>query len=218
MPLDPLPDLLKPRLRGVLHRWGLVAAVPLGVLVGLYAEGARAQVAAAVFAGSVVAMLGASALYHCVTWSPAWRPWLRRVDHAGIYGLIAGTYTPFGLLVLQGAWRWTVLAVVWAGALLAVVFKFAWVGAPKWLSAVTAIVLGWIGVVVYPQLVGRAGVTASLLVAAGGLCYTVGAVVYVRRRPDPAPAHFGYHEVFHALVLVAVAFQYVAVALVVSPE
>jgi hemolysin III len=200
-----------------LHQWGLVAAVPLGVILGAYAEGVRAKVAAAVFAGSVVAMFGASALYHRITWSPEVRRWLRRLDHAGIYALIAGTYTPFGLLVLEGAWRWAVLAVVWGGALGAAVLKLCWVAAPKWLAAVISVVLGWIGVLVYPQLVAGAGVAVGALVLAGGLLYTAGAVVYVRRRPDPRPAVFGYHELFHALVLAAVALQYTAVALVVLP-
>jgi hemolysin III len=209
---------VKPRLRGVTHQWAFFSAIPLGILVGLYADTSRARVAAAVFAASVVAMFGASALYHRVTWSPSARPWLRRLDHAGIYGLIAGSYTPFGLLVLSGEWRITVLAIVWTGAAAAIALRFLWIGAPKWLAAVIGIALGWVGVLVFPQLLARTGVLASLLVLAGGLCYTLGAIVYAVRKPDPFPSVFGYHELFHALVVAAVAFQYVTVAFFVLPR
>jgi hemolysin III len=177
-----------------------------------YADGVRASAAAAVFAGSVAAMLGASALYHRVTWSPRARPWMRRLDHAGIYLLIAGTYTPVGLLSVHGAMRDIVLAVVWSGAVAAILLKFAWVDAPKWLSAVLGITLGWVGVAAMPQVARHAGATAVVLLAVGGVAYTAGAIVYARRRPDPVPAVFGYHELFHALTLVAVACQYVAIA------
>ena len=210
--------VVKPRLRGVLHQVAFFVAVPLGVLVAVTAEGARARVAAAIFAASVATMLGASALYHRPTWSDLRRRWLRRLDHAGIYGLIAGTYTPVGLLVLDGAWQIVVLAVVWSGALAAILLKLVWVDGPKWLAASLGIALGWVGVVVFPQLVDRIGVGPSLLLLAGGLLYTVGAVVYARRKPDPVPGVFGYHELFHALVVAAVACQYVVVALFVIPH
>jgi hemolysin III len=202
----------KPRFRGVLHEFGFFLALPLAAVLPLVAEGSRARVAAAVFAGSVVAMFGASALYHRPTWRPRARRWLRRLDHAGIYGLIAGTYTPFGLLVLGGAWRITVLAIVWSGAALSILLKLFWCDGPKWLAAVLGIALGWVGVVVYPQLVEKLGVGPALLLLAGGLCYTAGAIVYARRKPDPLPAVFGYHELFHALTIAAVACQYVVVA------
>ena len=168
--------------------------------------------AATVFAAAVVGMLGASALYHRVTWSPRVRPWMRRIDHAGIYLLIAGTYTPVGLLTLHGVLRHIVLAIVWGGAAAAIILKFAWVGAPKWLSAVTGVGVGWAGVAAMPQVVQNAGWAAFSLLAAGGLAYTAGAVVYAVKRPNPVPAVFGYHEVFHALTLVAVTCQYVAIA------
>ena len=206
----------KPYFRGVLHEWAFYLAIPLGVVLGLGSDGARQSVAAAVFGGAVVAMFGASALYHRFTWSASVRPWLRRVDHAGIYGLIAGTYTPFGLIVLHGAWQIAVLSVVWAGALAAATIKFVWLTAPKWLSAALGIALGWVGVVVIPQLLDGAGPAVLTLVVAGGVCYTVGALVYARRKPDPFPSVFGYHEVFHALVIVAVGLQYAAVAFTLS--
>jgi hemolysin III len=169
-------------------------------------------VAASIFAGSVATMLGASALYHRIWWSPRVRPWMRRLDHAGIYVLIAGTYTPVGLLSLRGAVQQIVLAIVWVGAAAAILLKFAWVKAPKWLAAVIGIALGWVGVIAMPQLARHAGIAAVVLLAVGGLAYTLGAIVYARKRPDPVPHVFGYHELFHALTLVAVACQYVAIA------
>jgi hemolysin III len=192
--------------------------VPLGVALGLSTDTPQARVAAAVFAASVAAMFGLSALYHRVTWTPTQRRWMARLDHAGVFGLIAGTYTPFGLLVLSGGWRITLLAIVWSGALAAIVLKLFWVTAPKWVAATLGVGLGWTGVLVFPQLVDRSGAAAMLLVLAGGLCYTLGAVVYARRKPDPLPAVFGYHELFHALVIAAVAFQYSAVAFFVLPS
>jgi hemolysin III len=203
---------LKPRLRGLLHAAAFVVSVPLGVALILDAETARGRTAAIVFAASVVTMFGASAIYHSPNWPDRPRRWLRRIDHAGVYGLIAGTYTAFGLLALQGNWRPVVLGIVWIGALAAIVFKFAWIDAPKWISAVTGVALGWVGVIVYPQLLEEIGLGGSLLVLAGGLLYTAGALVYAFRRPDPYPAVFGFHEVFHALVIAAVACQYAAVA------
>ena len=199
-------------LRGVLHEIGLGVALVVGTLLIVSADGGRASVGASVFAGSVAAMLAASTLYHRVRWRPRARLWMRRVDHAGIYLLIAGTYTAVGLLSLHGILQWTVLSIVWAGALAATLAKFCWVHSPKWLSAVVGISLGWVGVAALPQLESTAGTAAVVLLLAGGLAYTAGALVYARRRPDPVPAVFGYHEVFHALTLVAIACQYVAIA------
>jgi hemolysin III len=203
---------VRPRLRGVLHQIAFFVALVVGALLVVSAEGTRASAAAGVFAGSVAAMLGASALYHRVTWSVRARPWMRRLDHAGIYLLIAGTYTPVGLLTLRGTMRDVVLGVVWSGAAAAIVLKFAWVNAPKWLSAVLGIALGWVGVAAMPQVERYAGPAAVTLLAVGGVAYTAGAIVYARRKPDPVPTVFGYHELFHALTLVAVACQYVAIA------
>ena len=202
----------KPLLRGVSHEIAFVAAVALGVVLIEHAKGASARAAAIAFAVSVAAMFGASALYHRVNWSPRWRRWMRRLDHAMIYALIAGTYTPFGLLVLHGGWRIVVLAIVWSGAVAAVLLKLLWVDAPKWLAAVIGISLGWVGVLVAPQLVHRLGASGFTLLLAGGVAYTAGAIVYALRRPDPLPALFGYHEIFHALVIAAVALQYSVVA------
>jgi hemolysin III len=205
-------ELEKPRLRGVLHQVAFMIALVLAPLLIVGADGGRPRLAAAVFAASVAACFGASALYHRVTWSPSARLWMRRIDHAGIYLLIAGTYTPVSLLVLRGAWRPVVLTIVWAGAVAAIVLKFVWVAAPKWLAAAIGLALGWVAVVALPQLIAKADPAAVILLVAGGLAYTAGAIVYARRRPDPAPAVFGYHELFHALTIVGVACQYVAIA------
>jgi hemolysin III len=189
-----------------------VIALALAPFMVIAADGGRPRLAAAVFAGSVAACFGASALYHRVTWTPRVRLWMRRIDHAGVYLLIAGTYTPVSLLVLTGAWRPVVLTIVWAGAAAAIVLKLVWVAAPKSLTAAIGIALGWVAVVALPQLITRLSPAAVILLVVGGLAYTAGAVVYARRRPDPAPAVFGYHELFHALTIVGVACQYVAIA------
>jgi hemolysin III len=212
-----LVERIKPRLRGVLHEWAFYLAIPLGIVVGLLADTSTAKVAAAVFAGGVVCMFGASALYHRVTWPAPWRHWLRRADHAGIYAMIAASYTPFGLLVLSGDWRITVLAIVWAGAGVAILTRMFWARPPRWLPVLIGCALGWVGVVVFPQLLTKTGVLASLLVLASGVCYTLGGLVYARKRPDPFPSVFGYHELFHALVVCAVAVQYTVVAAFVIP-
>jgi hemolysin III len=209
---------VRPRFRGVSHRIAFFLALPLAAVLGLEVQTAAGRVAAIAFGTSVAAMFGASALYHTVDWPEARRRWMRRLDHAGIYALIAGSYPPVGLLVLNGNWRLVVLGIVWIGAAVAIALKFLWVDAPKWLSAVIGIGLGWVAVVVFPQILDRVGIAGSLLVLAGGLAYTAGALVYALRRPDPLPAVFGYHEVFHALVIVAVAFQYSAIAFFVLPN
>ena len=207
-----LPDENKPRLRGISHLAGFVAALPLGVLLGLYANTAHERVAVISFAAAVAVMFGLSGLYHRGNWSRTTRRWLRALDHAGIFILIAGTYTAFGLLVLHGAWRWVVLGIVWGGAACAVVASLARPALPRWATGAVALCLGWVGVVVAPQLVFELGVGGIALVVAGGLAYTAGAVIFATQRPNPFPATFGYHEIFHVLVIAAVACHYTAVA------
>ncbi len=211
-------NTIRPRFRGVSHRIAFFLTLPLGIALAFEVETAAGRVSAIAFGTSVAVMFGASALYHTVTWPEAKRRWLRRLDHAGIYALIAGSYTPVGLLVLKGDWQLVVLGIVWIGAAAAIALKFLWVDGPKWVSAVIGIALGWVAVVVFPQILDRVGLAGSLLVLAGGIAYTAGAVVYALRRPDPYPTVFGYHEVFHALVIVAVACQYSAIAFFVLPE
>lgn len=209
----------RPQLRGVSHQWAFFISIALGVTLVITAPPGRATFAAAVYAACVALLFGTSALYHRITWrTAAARRWMRRLDHSAIFLLIAGTYTPFALVVVDGTLAGILLAVVWAGALGGIVLKLLWIDAPKWLAALVYVLLGWVGVAVVPDLVEDVGLTASLMVALGGLLYTVGAVVYAARRPDPIPTVFGYHEVFHALVIAAAAVQYAVVAFWVLPQ
>ena len=195
-----------------MHQWAvLVAAVGGAVLVDGASTPAE-RLSAVVFAAALTLMFTISALYHRITWQPRARTWMRRLDHAAIYLLIAGTYTPFGLLALEGRWRWTLLPLVWGGALIAIVLKLAWTDSPKWVAATAGIVLGWMGVIAFPSIVDQ-GWTPVLLLLVGGIFYSAGAIIYARAKPDPIPHVFGYHELFHALVIVAAACQYAAVAM-----
>jgi len=208
----------KPRLRGVSHQWAFFVAVAAGVVLVLAAPTAEARLAVAIYALSVCALFGASAVYHRVTWaSQAARRWARRVDHSMIFLLIAGTYTPFALLALDGTIGTVILVVVWVGALGGIVLNLLWIDAPKWLAALIYVLLGWVAAAAFPDLLEAMGVTAAAMLAAGGLLYSIGAVVYALKRPDPAPRVFGYHEVFHALVIAAAALQYAVVAFWVVP-
>jgi len=209
--------LVKPKLRGVFHEIGFYAAVATGVVLVVTAEPGKARTAAAIFASCVALCFGASALYHRPTWAPRARAWLARLDHAGIYFLIAGTYAPFGLIVMSRAWAIPILATVWGGAFLAIVLKLFWVRAPKRLSAAIALALGWVAAAAFPQLL-KLSTVGLLLVIAGGILYTAGAVIYALRRPDPIPRVFGYHELFHVLTVAAAACQYGAVAFYVLPR
>jgi hemolysin III len=141
-----------------------------------------------------------------------------RLDHAAIYLVIAGGYTAYGLIALEGAWRVTVLAIVWSGVLAAIVLRFAWRSAPGWLTPAIGVSLGWVSLAIVPRVIDAAGVGGFLLLLAGGVCYTIGSVVYSRRRPNPLPGIFGYHELFHALVVVAVVLHYASVAFFLLPR
>ena len=199
------------------HEVGFYAALGLGVPLALTAEPGRARLSAIVFASCVAACFGVSALYHRPMWSPPVRKWLARLDHAGVYLLIAGTYTPFGLLVLSTGWAVPVLAIVWAGVLTAILLKICWSAQPKPVSAAIGLVLGWVGVVAFSQLL-KLPVVGWLLVVIGGIAYSLGAVTYAVRRPNPFPRVLGYHEVFHVLTLVAAGCMYAAVAFYVLPR
>ncbi len=208
-----------PRWRGVLHQWAFVTSLPLSLALVVVAGSARARLAVSLYALSVAALFGTSALYHRVRWrSVSARMWMRRLDHSMIFVLIAGTYTPFAMVVLHGPLALEILVIVWAGALAGVGLSLAWTSSPSWLEAILYVGLGWVAVAVIPQLLAGIGITGTALVAAGGVLYTLGAVVYASKRPDPRPAVFGYHEVFHALVIVAAALQYAVIALWVAPQ
>src|SRR3989454_6963401 len=201
--------LQKPRLRGVSHEWAFFVSLVAGTGLVIAAPTPRATVAVAVYATSLSALLGVSALYHRVTWRrPEIRRWMRRLDHSMIFLLIAGTYTPFALLVLHGGLAAAILAVVWTGALAGTIVEMIWVEAPKWVTAIIYLSLGWVPIVAFPEMWNAIGIGGTALVAAGGLLYTAGAVVYATQRPNPNPAVFGYHEVFHLFVILAAAAQF----------
>jgi hemolysin III len=211
-------SIARPRLRGVSHQWAFYFSLVAGLALVIAAPGGRATLASAIYAVSVAALFGTSALYHRVTWpSISARRWMRRLDHSMIFLLIAGTYTPFALLVLDGTLAVVILSVVWAGALGGIVLKLVWIDAPKPLVALLYVLLGWVAVAAFPDLLDGLGLTSMVLVAAGGLLYTAGAVVYTLGRPDPVPTVFGYHEIFHALVIAAAALQYAVIAFFVVP-
>jgi hemolysin III len=214
LPAEPV----KPRLRGVFHEYAFFVSLACGFCLILFASDDRARLAAVIYAVAVSGLLGTSALYHRHTWRPAARRWMRRLDHSMIFVLIAGTYTPVALLALKGTLSSTILIVVWAGALGGVIFKLLWIDAPKWVFALVYVALGWVSAAILGELPAAIGWLGVAGLAAGGLLYTIGAVVYASQRPNPAPKVFGYHEVFHTLVIVAAALHYAVIAFAVLPR
>jgi hemolysin III len=213
-----LSQSVKPTLRGVSHQYAFFVSLACGAALILAAGDGRVRLAATVYAVAVSALLGTSALYHRVTWRPRARAWMRRLDHSMIFVLIAGTYTPVALLALSSSLGRTVLIIVWAGAGAGILFKLLWADAPKWLLAAVYISLGWVSVAVFGELPGAIGWLGVAGLAVGGLLYTVGAIVYASGRPNPVPGVFGYHEVFHGLVIVAASLHYAVIAFAVMPH
>jgi len=211
MPNDVASPRTKPLLRGVSHE--IAAGVSLAGLVALVllAPGPRARVGALVYGASLVALFSVSALYHRPNWSPRARLWMRRLDHSAIFLLIAGTFTPLCLL-LGDARAHAMLAVVWAGAGLGVLRALLWPKAPRALATALYLLLGWAAVPLVPAMYRQLGAGSLALLAAGGLLYSVGAVIYATRRPDPFPKVFGYHEIFHALVVAAAGLHFAVAA------
>jgi hemolysin III len=215
-PNAPIPAA-RPLLRGVIHHYAFYASLVSGTVLMALAPGHLQLVVAAVYGASLSALLGVSALYHRITWSLAARRRMGRLDHSMINVLIAGTFTPFAVLAISGTFAVELLAVMWGGAVANILLHVFWFDAPKWLSAVSYVVLGWVGVAAMPELYAHAGWAPTTLLLAGGVLYSMGALVYALRRPDPVPTVFGYHEVFHALVVVAAMAHYAAVALTILP-
>lgn len=205
------PARVKPRLRGVSHQYGFFASLGFGALLIAQAEDTRALLGFVVFALSLSGLLGTSALYHRVNWSPERRVLMRRLDHSMIYVLIAGTFTPIALMSLSDDSARFWLAMAWSLALAGGLFRVVWYRAPKWISPILAVALGWLPVNALPEILAKVGWDLVLTIAAGGVAYTTGAVIYALKRPDPVPAVFGYHEIFHALVLVGAGFHYAAI-------
>ncbi|MGI8461802.1 MAG: PAQR family membrane homeostasis protein TrhA [Solirubrobacterales bacterium] len=211
-------EKVKPRLRGVSHQWAFFVALVAGAILVWAAPDGRATLAAAIYAGSLAALLGTSALYHRVNWRrPRARAWMRRIDHSMIFMLIAGTVTPFALLVMQPPFATALLIAVWAGAGAGIIVELIWIDAPKWVTAIVYLAVGWIGALGFPAILIEAGIGAAALIAVGGVMYTVGAVVYARQRPGPRPAVFGYHEIFHVLVIAAAITHFAAIAIYAVP-
>jgi hemolysin III len=193
--------------------------VPLGLALVVVAGTTRARIALGVYGVSLVALFGVSALYHRINWrSLTGRAWVRRLDHSMIFVLIAGSYTPFAVLVLHGPLAVVILVAVWTGGLLGVGFNLVWRDSPTWLRSALYVGLGWIALAAVPQLEAAIGLFGLTLLGLGGVLYTLGAVVYAVRRPDPVPAVFGYHELFHILVIAAAVLQYAVIAFWIVPE
>lgn len=206
----------KPKLRGVSHQIAFVIAAIAGLALVVWAP-ASARLPVAIYAMSLAGMFGCSALYHRVQWSDRQRPWLRRLDHSMIFVLIAGTYTPFAALVLDPPLSTIILVTVWGGAAAGILVTLFWVDAPRWITAAIYVALGWISLLMLPALWGEVGAAPIIMMATGGVLFTVGAVVYARKSPNPVPGVFGFHEVFHAFVIAAAAIMFVAVALYAVP-
>ncbi len=204
--------VVKPRLRGVLHEAAFAVSLVTGTVLVVLAQGTRAVVAASIYAGSVSLLFGTSAAYHRGSWSPRMRSLMERLDHSMIFLLIAGTYTPFVLLLLSGTARWTVFGLVWGGALAGVLARNLMATRPRWLFPLLYVLLGWTAVGVLPALLREGGLAVLLLLLVGGAFYSAGAVVYARQSPNPSPRWFGFHEVFHALTLLAFVAHYIAVS------
>ncbi|SEG83548.1 hemolysin III [Thermomonospora echinospora] len=210
-----LAQAVKPKLRGWLHLGTFPLAVVAGLLLVALGPTLSARLCAAVYAMTSAVLFGVSAAYHRGRWSQRVAERLRRFDHANIYLIIAGTYTPFAYLILEGGARVVVLSVVWGGAVAGVLFRVLWVGAPRWLYTALYIGLGWVAAFFVPQFLEGTGVLVAVLVILGGVLYSAGGLVYGLRRPDPSPRWFGFHEVFHALTVAAYVLQYIAVSVVV---
>ncbi len=207
-----LARAIKPRLRGVLHEAAFAVSLVTGTALVCLADGGRARTAAAIYAVSVALLFGTSAAYHRGSWSARSHEVMKRLDHSMIFVLIAGTYTPFALLLLDGTTRWVVLGLVWGGALLGIVLRNVVRRPARWLFVGLYLALGWVALAFLPQITEAGGVRVLVLLLVGGALYTAGAVVYALRRPDPSPRWFGFHEVFHAFTLAAFAVHYVAVS------
>lgn len=211
---QPPQHSIKPKLRGWLHAGMFPAVLVAGVTLTAFAESTRGRIACAIFTVTACALFGVSALYHRNDWGPRGEAILRRLDHANIFLIIAGTYTPLTILLLDGGKQDVLLWMVWAGALAGIAFRVFWVGAPRWLYTPCYIALGWAAVFFLPDFLRTGGIAVMVLIVVGGLLYSVGAVIYGTKRPNPSPRWFGFHEVFHSFTLAAFVVHYVGISLV----
>jgi hemolysin III len=208
----------RPLLRGVFHLYAAIAAVVGAAVLLLVAGSARAYVGGAIFAASLILLYGTSAAYHRITWRPLMRGLMRRLDYSMIFVLIAGTYTPFCLVVLPNAWGITMLSVIWGVAGGGVLIRVAWPTAPKWLGVSLYVIVGWLALIAAWELAARLEPSPLVLLVLGGALYTLGGVIYAVRRPNPWPRVFGYHEIFHLLVILGSVVHYSLVAIYVLPS
>ncbi len=210
--LHSLVDEVKPGLRGWMHAVTSPLTLAAGIVLVVLSPTAATRVGSGVFMGSALLLFTVSGIYHRGTWSPRTWAFLRRFDHANIFLLIAGSYTPFTLLMLEGSARVALLSIVWSGALLGVAFRILWTDAPRWLYVPIYLALGWAAIFFADDFAARGSTTVLVLIAVGGGLYTLGGVVYGLRRPNPFPSWFGFHEVFHTLTIAAFIAHYVGVS------
>jgi hemolysin III len=213
-----IEDELRPLLRGVSHAYAFWAALAAAVVLTAVVPAGTPRIAALIYGVGLCALFAASGTYHRWRWDQRWRPLLRRIDHSTIFVFIAASYTPVGLLVLKPPTSTIVLSAVWLAAAVGVTLSICWIDAPRWVQALCYVVTGWIALAALPQLLAGAGVVPFVLFALGGAVYSLGALVYAARRPDPWPRVFGFHEVFHALVIAAALVHFVAMAGWVIPD
>jgi hemolysin III len=214
-PIEAAVAAVKPRLRGWIHAGTFPLALAAGIVLVALAPTEKARLGAAVFAVTATLLFGTSAVYHRGTWSPRLHGLLKRLDHSNIFLIIAGTYTPFALLLLPEGQSRSLMLIAWAGAVAGVLFRVFWVGAPRWLYTPIYVALGWVAVFYLKPLYDAGGAVLVALIAAGGLLYTLGAVVYGTQRPNPSPRWFGFHEVFHVFTVAAFVAHYVAASIAV---
>ena len=205
---------VKPKLRGWLHLGMFPAVLISGLVLTALASSTRARIACGIFVLTACLLFGVSALYHRGDWSPRMDGVLRRLDHANIFLIIAGTYTPLTMLLLPGAKGQWLLWSIWAAAAAGIVFRVFWVGAPRWLYTPCYIAMGWAAVFYLPDFMRTGWIAVLVLVIVGGLLYSAGGVIYGIKRPNPSPSWFGFHEVFHSLTLAAFVVHYVGISLV----
>jgi hemolysin III len=211
--VESVAQAVKPRLRGWIHAGSFPLVLAAGiVLVGLAAD-ARTRWAGAIFGVTAAMLFGVSAMYHRGTWSPRVAGILKRFDHSNIFLIIAGTYTPFAVLLLPEGHGRTLLWIIWAGALAGIAFRIFWVGAPRWLYVPAYVAMGWVAVAYLPSFLKAGGPAVLTLVVVGGVLYTAGGIIYGIKRPNPSPRWFGFHEIFHVLTVVAFITHYVGVSI-----
>jgi hemolysin III len=215
-PPEPVAEVIqavKPKLRGWLHAGAAPIALVAGIVLVSLAPTALGRLGGAVFLAASVLLFGISGIYHRRTWVRPWDGIMRRLDHANIYVFIAASYTPLALMLLTGRSRAVLLIVIWTAALGGMIFRLCWMSAPRWLYTALYLLMGWAAVGWLGAFLAAGGPAVLILILAGGACYTTGAVVYGRRRPDPSPAWFGFHEIFHACTIAGFACHYAAISL-----